>query len=123
MRRRPPRATRTDTLFPYTTLFRSARRQRHLIADLRLRLGHERPHIAAADVGDRKSTRLNSSHYCAYRIPPSACKKKSSQHPGVAYIGLQTRSVNVLTRCPSVGLECSQPREDKDAHLRLALDS
>src|SRR3546814_9498557 len=24
MKRRPPRATRTDTLFPYTTLFRSA---------------------------------------------------------------------------------------------------
>src|SRR3546814_13446785 len=27
MRRRPPRSTRTDTLFPYTTLFRSARRE------------------------------------------------------------------------------------------------
>src|SRR3546814_5054722 len=26
MKRRPPRSTRTDTLFPYTTLFRSARR-------------------------------------------------------------------------------------------------
>src|SRR3546814_10865094 len=26
MRRRPPRSTRTDTLFPYTTLFRSAGR-------------------------------------------------------------------------------------------------
>src|SRR3546814_12573475 len=26
MIRRPPRSTRTDTLFPYTTLFRSARR-------------------------------------------------------------------------------------------------
>src|SRR3546814_2303004 len=25
MRRRPPRSTRTDTLFPYTTLFRSHR--------------------------------------------------------------------------------------------------
>src|SRR3546814_6160803 len=25
MSRRPPRSTRTDTLFPYTTLFRSAR--------------------------------------------------------------------------------------------------
>src|SRR3546814_19470189 len=25
MRRRPPRSTRTDTLFPYTTLFRSMR--------------------------------------------------------------------------------------------------
>src|SRR3546814_7126319 len=29
MIRRPPRSTRTDTLFPYTTLFRSQRRQRH----------------------------------------------------------------------------------------------
>src|SRR3546814_12439501 len=28
MRRRPPRSTRTDTLFPYTTLFRSQRVQR-----------------------------------------------------------------------------------------------
>src|SRR3546814_6477878 len=27
MIRRPPRSTRTDTLFPYTTLFRSVRRQ------------------------------------------------------------------------------------------------
>src|SRR3546814_1673951 len=25
---------------------------------------------------DRKSTRLNSSHYCASRMPSSACKKK-----------------------------------------------
>src|SRR3546814_2705349 len=29
MIRRPPRSTRTDTLFPYTTLFRSACRQHH----------------------------------------------------------------------------------------------
>src|SRR3546814_1535651 len=28
MIRRPPRSTRTDTLFPYTTLFRSPRRSR-----------------------------------------------------------------------------------------------
>src|SRR3546814_12994811 len=28
MIRRPPRSTRTDTLFPYTTLFRSQRRHR-----------------------------------------------------------------------------------------------
>src|SRR3546814_7130703 len=32
MRRRPPRSTRTDTLFPYTTLFRS--RQRSVLARL-----------------------------------------------------------------------------------------
>src|SRR3546814_5178926 len=29
MIRRPPRATRTDTLFPYTTLFRSREQARH----------------------------------------------------------------------------------------------
>src|SRR3546814_13337319 len=29
MIRRPPRSTRTDTLFPYTTLFRSSRCNRH----------------------------------------------------------------------------------------------
>src|SRR3546814_8195635 len=29
MRRRPPRSTRTDTLLPYTTLFRSLRRARN----------------------------------------------------------------------------------------------
>src|SRR3546814_6358034 len=32
MIRRPPRSTRTDTLFPYTTLFRSADRQQPVFA-------------------------------------------------------------------------------------------
>src|SRR3546814_4332001 len=31
MRRRPPRSTRTDTLFPYTTLFRSGRGDRQFL--------------------------------------------------------------------------------------------
>src|SRR3546814_1596924 len=31
MIRRPPRSTRTDTLFPYTTLFRSVRSGRHAV--------------------------------------------------------------------------------------------
>src|SRR3546814_8587288 len=30
--------------------------------------------------GDRKSTRLNSSHYCASRMPSSAWKKKHTRH-------------------------------------------
>src|SRR3546814_5666552 len=33
MIRRPPRSTRTDTLFPYTTLFRSPRSAQHLVVD------------------------------------------------------------------------------------------
>src|SRR3546814_13335402 len=38
MRRRPPQSTRTDTLFPYTTLFRSILvhgRQRHVVSYLK----------------------------------------------------------------------------------------
>src|SRR3546814_4554712 len=38
MIRRPPRSTRTDTLFPYTTLFRSAGKDAHLLLDLRASL-------------------------------------------------------------------------------------
>src|SRR3546814_15121718 len=34
MVRRPPRSTRTDTLFPYTTLFRSTDDMRSLIAQV-----------------------------------------------------------------------------------------
>src|SRR3546814_7621616 len=99
MIRRPPRSTRTDTLFPYTTLFRSVElrrgphtrheaglaqipqtdrrlsaRPRHGGGSLHDRLASApwRRSLAFADDGavaadaavhgDRKSTRLNSSH-------------------------------------------------------------
>src|SRR3546814_18526377 len=42
MIRRPPRSTRTDTLFPYTTLFRS-RSIRAFIAELKARCRHNMP--------------------------------------------------------------------------------
>src|SRR3546814_10451831 len=44
MIRRPPRSTRTDTLFPYTTLFRSAelfRKANYFGPELRLNTGTE----------------------------------------------------------------------------------
>src|SRR3546814_15603904 len=43
MIRRPPRSTRTDTLFPYTTLFRSRREHREVevVLILRRKLGVE----------------------------------------------------------------------------------
>src|SRR3546814_6941968 len=119
MIRRPPRSTRTDTLFPYTTLFRSPRNIRRPV---RLDAGRapigrrynramsrppdhdqEHDHGVAVETGkpdvarpplysvlllnddytpmdfvidvmircfgiDRKSTRLNSSHYTASRM-------------------------------------------------------
>src|SRR3546814_3232324 len=114
MRRRPPKSTSTDPLFPYTTLFRSKtkltiptnwlpNRSSHHIAQ-RLQsttvspsgnlrrtqsfhpISGNRP-IAyvqrwpnkSRTSRDRKSTRLNSSHKCAYRLPSSARKKKIQQ--------------------------------------------
>src|SRR3546814_18234504 len=77
MIRRPPRSTRTDTLFPYTTLFRSRLRasglgMSELLAVMRsalaphggglLELPGQRVLLSIGDPADRKSTRLNSSH-------------------------------------------------------------
>src|SRR3546814_16955608 len=74
MRRRPPRSTRTDTLFPYTTLFRSdgfepvepvlAARDPDLMAkielamgDLRSAIGKGRP-IAEVEAANAEVARL-----------------------------------------------------------------
>src|SRR3546814_20897992 len=46
MIRRPPRSTRTDTLFPYTTLFRSI----GIAADRRAPLGAEGDRVFGADI-------------------------------------------------------------------------
>src|SRR3546814_11419778 len=92
MIRRPPRSTRTDTLFPYTTLFRSRVRPPQILLttpeSLSLLLSHADSFRLFADLQtviidevhafatqkrgdllslslarlDRKSTRLNSSH-------------------------------------------------------------
>src|SRR3546814_12428504 len=73
MLRRPPRSTRTDTLFPYTTLFRSIARQcscsaHDRVRPCRTRLRKSRPEYGNSGGAptfsetDRKSTRLNSSH-------------------------------------------------------------
>src|SRR3546814_20197830 len=45
MIRRPPRSTRTDTLFPYTTLFRSPN---HLRPDIPGAVDHNRPRLRMA---------------------------------------------------------------------------
>src|SRR2546426_9068939 len=63
MIRRPPRST----LFPYTTLFRSTHAGAHslrVVGDVSGGLGTRlAPHeLVEYELGDRKSTRLNSSH-------------------------------------------------------------
>src|SRR3546814_6321616 len=53
MIRRPPRSTRTDTLFPYTTLFRSGRGRRGRPPPAR----RHRPRAPAPPAGGRQAPR------------------------------------------------------------------
>src|SRR3546814_1327927 len=83
MIRRPPRSTRTDTLFPYTTLFRSdAERRRHQAAVARAkRRLHEaglpvmptQSHIVPLLVGDaavcKQASDLLLDHHSVYIQP------------------------------------------------------
>src|SRR3546814_5307511 len=110
MIRRPPRSTRTDTLLPYTTLFRAfggdggqglfglfraqtdasideaglraiaqktggsyfRARDTAELAGIYAKLDQIEPAAQPGRIEDRKSTRLNSSHKCADRMPSSA---------------------------------------------------
>src|SRR2546422_4804694 len=77
MIRRPPRST----LFPYTTLFRSHQVGHHLRAGRGLgrAAGRDAGPPRPAEVPDRKSTRLNSSHgYISYAVFCLKKKKNTS---------------------------------------------
>src|SRR2546422_4428485 len=99
MIRRPPRST----LFPYTTLFRSPL---EIEPNLLVSTGHD--HVGAQGVshhverlaqrGDRKSTRLNSSHgYISYAV---FCLKKKNMRslPAISLYIYRPRS-----RCTTGG--------------------
>src|SRR5260221_7070274 len=83
MIRRPPRST----LFPYTTLFRSLRqgdgrqplRQRHLRLQVHRAERHADGRRLQPGLGDRKSTRLNSSHTVISYAVFCLKKKKTTQ--------------------------------------------
>src|SRR6266481_8892142 len=74
MIRRPPRST----LFPYTTLFRSPGRPAHQHRRNRLRQGSRQD--LTRSPGDRKSTRLNSSHSSISYAVFCLKKKKKKYH-------------------------------------------
>src|SRR5260221_5569222 len=75
MIRRPPRST----LFPYTTLFRSSL---HRFSRDRADGGHriQPRHETRGPTGDRKSTRLNSSHTVISYAVFCLKKKKTLEH-------------------------------------------
>src|SRR3546814_4764964 len=79
MIRRPPRSTRTDTLFPYTTLFRSAQlRDDHRAADRMpaSRRAGAAPDAAQGQCDGRASLAVDADHVCA--VP--AHSRRSEEH-------------------------------------------
>src|SRR3546814_1024923 len=89
MIRRPPRSTRTDTLFPYTTLFRSAfdRREGVLPAVDARDLGHQRLGVGMIGGGEQRLGRPRSEEHTSelqslMRISYAVfcLKKKKKQH-------------------------------------------
>src|SRR2546422_8086928 len=102
MIRRPPRST----LFPYTTLFRSLvngetrnsaeQASEPLGTPLRQARALRLPHTACLTrnaEGDRKSTRLNSSHgYISYAV---FCLKKKKKKNELLNITLQCKSESI----------------------------
>src|SRR3546814_2767330 len=94
MIRRPPRSTRTDTLFPYTTLFRSDRRHgrtqpthdrggksaptHHRQSRLTMAHGHSRNYTTLTDARSEEHTsELQSLMRISYAV---FCLKKKKKH-------------------------------------------
>src|SRR3546814_1371992 len=65
MRRRPPRSTRTDTLFPYTTLFRSGDHPQHQLGRRLsvLERGHSPPKRRSRCANDAIASRSRSEEH------------------------------------------------------------
>src|SRR2546429_3775537 len=83
MIRRPPRST----LFPYTTLFRSQTWRRPVRDRFELSEFHGALVHLSQVCGDRKSTRLNSSHgYISYAVFCLKKKKKPSTTSGLMLV-------------------------------------
>src|SRR3546814_8199561 len=96
MIRRPPRSTRTDTLFPYTTLFRSLRhrprRQDRTLAPALVRQGlPATPDLQAVLRSEEHTSELQSLMRISYAV---FCLKKKKT---IQNIQIQQNSRNKIT--------------------------
>src|SRR3546814_5769307 len=86
MIRRPPRSTRTDTLFPYTTLFRSLHSDEHAIGRIKL-AALETEHVFRRDThqveqyirSEEHTSELQSLMRISYAVFCLKKKKKTTQ--------------------------------------------
>src|SRR3546814_7169982 len=95
MIRRPPRSTRTDTLFPYTTLFRSLSGERPMPDDVKIKLPDY----------EKSGVNMCPGHGTGGRKPTNAALKQLAGHgdPGMfgrMFAHLPPLDVPVLRRGP-----------------------
>src|SRR3546814_6603084 len=112
MIRRPPRSTRTDTLFPYTTLFRSHDRgmavavrrhppRRDRIDDPRAIGGMQRGALGADDGGDRSeehTSELQSLMRISYAVFCLKKKNRTKTHHYCTMTNNQITHIKLHTR-------------------------
>src|SRR3546814_7280826 len=93
MIRRPPRSTRTDTLFPYTTLFRSDDRRGHPLDRTPSPGGAVHPR-ASSIRSEEHTSELQSLMRISYAV---FCLKKKNNIERITYILHLTSIVNFVT--------------------------
>src|SRR3546814_5088023 len=105
MIRRPPRFTRTDTLFPYTTLFRSDPQEAAEIAQELGRLNEERRAIEAAVLEQA----VEASAACGNA--PVAIVAGEGWHPGV--IGIVAGRLKEKLHRPAIVIALDEEGVDR----------
>src|SRR3546814_17904767 len=91
MIRRPPRSTRTDTLFPYTTLFRS-RREGNILEEpapqMRVAVGIDRPKQDKIRIAGLDGRLVEQGAGFVTQNPHlEAGKRAETGHPGMLFLG------------------------------------
>src|SRR3546814_2439124 len=101
MIRRPPRSTRTDTLFPYTTLFRSLR--------MRAYYAHPGPLCGCRRPCARTDTRRHRSHPRARRSEEHTSELQSLMRISYAVFCLKKKKKKYTntTITPSSSIRCT----------------
>src|SRR3546814_1810170 len=117
MVRRRPRSTRTDTLLPYTPLFRSGRssaadstgasaagllrRLRYAATDLRHASGELIGRSACCGPESFKSALLSQFLECAYRLPQGRSEEHTSELQSLMRISYAVFCLKTKIRTPS----------------------
>src|SRR3546814_10521542 len=108
MIRLPPRSTRTDTLFPYTTLFRSRRQRRAemIVVDLLQRAGAHRlpvPHVDEGAVcGVMQPALVGAAlHHRRHRSEEHTSEIQSLMRPSYAVFCLKKKKYQMHKKNPA----------------------